>query len=238
MKIKKGVDMKFDFEKRGRTLRDVGRDEKKAAMPVVIGFVVNKLAGKTDSGAFAASLFGRKTPVEYFTEVAYGVLFDRRNLDDPDAWDENQKLTTALCYAAWSAMGHWERWWEGLQKRYGRELPESVLPEPEDFGTKLAVASDEDDMSEEERQAADEKADERRGIGFEKVEELVKDDPVLKKFVKAVKELDTVRAICKRLNMDKKKFAETEAKVLELIEQYWNSEKQKTKYQIKIVRMK
>ena len=66
----------------------------------------------------------------------------------------------------------------------------------------------------------------------------MKDDPVLKKYVKAVKELDTVRAIGKRMNMNKEKLAGTEAKVLELIEQYWNNEKQKTKYQIKIVRMK
>lgn len=230
--------MKFDFEKRGRTLRDVGRDEKKAAMQVLIGFVVNKLAGKTHSGAFADSWFGSKTAVEYFTDVAYGVVFDRRKLDDPKAWRDDLLLTDLLKGAAWSALGHWERWWEALQKKIGQELTESQLPEPEDFAARMAVDSDEDDMDDEERQAADEKADERRRIGFEKVEELVKDDPVLKKFVKAVKELDTVRAICKRMNMDKKKFAETEAKVLELIEQYWNNEKQKTMYHIKIVRMK
>jgi hypothetical protein len=235
---KEGADMKFDFKKRGRTLREVGRDEKEAALPKVIGFVVNKLAGKTKSGAFAASLFGRKTPVEYFTEVAYGVVFDRRKLDDPNAWRDDQLLTDLLKGAAWSAMGHWERWWERLQKRLGHVISESELPEPEDFAAKLAVSSDEDDMDDEERAVADAKADERRRIGFETVEELVKDDPILKKYVKAVKELYTERAIRKRMNMTKEKLAETEAKVLELIEQYWEREKQKTIYHLKFVEMK
>ena len=235
--IKKGAGMKFDFEKRGRTLREVGHDEKEAAMQVLIGFVVNKLAGKTKSGAFARSWFGRKTPVEYFTDVGYGVVFDRRKLDDPKAWKDDKKLTELLTGAAWSAIGHWERWWEALQKRIGKELPESMLPEPEDFAARLAVSSDEDDMDDEERSAADAKADEERRIGFEKVEELVKDDPVLKKYVKAVKELDTERAMCKRMNMTKEKLAETEAKVLELIEQH-KKKKSKTLHYIKIVEMK
>ena len=235
--IREGAEMKFDFEKRGRTLREVGRDEKEAATQVLIGFVVNKLAGKTKSGAFAASLFGRKTPVEYFTEVAYGVVFDRRKLDDPKAWRDDLLLTELLTGAAWSAIGHWERWWEGLQKRIGREIPESGLPEPEVFAAILAVEVDDGGMTEEERKAADKKADERRRIGFDKVEELVKDDPILKKFVKAMKELNTVRDICKRMNMNKEKFAETEAKVLELIDQYLEREKQNTKRNLKTVDM-
>ena len=230
--------MKFDFEKRGRTLREVGRDEKEAALQVLIGFVVNKLAGKTQSGAFADSWFGSRTAVEYFTDVGYGVVFDRRKLDDPKAWKDDKKLTDLLKGAAWSAMGHWERWWEALQKKIGPEMMESDLPEPEEFAAKLAVRSDEDDMDDEARAAADEKAEKRRQIGFEKVEELVKDDPILKKYVKAVKELDTERAICKRMNMSKEKLAETEVKVLVLIEQYWEREEQKTLNQLKFGRMK
>lgn len=212
--------MKFDFEKRGRTLREVGRDEKEAATQVLIGFVVNKLAGKTKSGAFAASLFGRKTPVEYFTEVAYGVVFDRRKLDDPKAWRDDLLLTELLTGAAWSAIGHWERWWEGLQKRIGREIPESGLPEPEVFAAILAVEVDDGGMTEEERKAADKKADERRRIGFEEVEKLVKDKPILAKYVKAVKETYSMRDITKRMKMTKAKCEEIEAELLKLIDEY------------------
>ena len=83
--MKKGADMKCDFEKRGRTLRQVPREERNAAMPDLIKYVAGSLKGKTQSGAYSNSWFGSKTAVEYFTEVAYGVVFDKRNLDNPKA---------------------------------------------------------------------------------------------------------------------------------------------------------
>ena len=236
--MKKGAEsMKFDFKKRGRTLRQVPREEKEAALQVLTGFVTKKLAGKTQSGAYAKSWFGSKTAVEYFTEVGYGVVFDRRNLDNPKAWKATRKLTTELCNAAWSAMGHWEREWETIQKHFEPVETESGLPEPEDYAAKLAKDTDEDEMDEKARQAADEKADEERRIGFEEVEELVKDNPKLKKFVKAVKELDSIRGICKRMNMDKDEYAETEAELLNLIKQNKKSLKKDTQHHARIVEM-
>ena len=229
--------MKFDFKKRGRTLRQVGREEKEAALHVLLGFVTNRLARKTQSGAFAHSWFGSKTAVEYFTEVAYGVVFDRCKLDDINAWKESQKLTTMLCNAAWSAMGHWERDWMSFQKHFGPVQAESGLPKPEDFAAKLVKDTDEDVMDERARMAADEKADEEQRIGFAELEELVKDDPKLKKYVKAVKELDSIRAISKRMNMDKETLAETEAELLELIRRYQKSKNGETQHCARIVEM-
>ena len=235
--MKKGADMKFDFKKRGRTLRQVPREEKEAALQVLTGFVTKRLAGKTQKGAFANSWFGSKTAVEYFTEVGYGVVFDRRNLDNPKAWKATRKLTTELCNAAWSAMGHWEREWETIHGKFGPVATESELLEPEDYAAKLVKDADEDEMDEEARQAADEKADEERRIGFEEVEELVKDNPKLKKYVKAVKELYDLRAISKRMNMDMKTLAETEAELLDLIEQYLKTKKKPTPGHARIVEM-
>ena len=218
--MKKGDDMTFDFKKRGRTLREVGREEKNAAMQELIGYVAGSLKGKTQYGAFAKSWFGSKTAVEYFTDVAYGVVFDRHKLDAPKAWRDDLLLTDLLKRAAWSAMGHWKREWERLHNKYGCEITESALPEPEVFAAKLAVALDEDKMDDAARMAADKEADEHRRIGFEEVEKLVKDKPILAKYVKAVKETYSMRDISKRMKMTIAQCEEIEAELLKLIDEY------------------
>ncbi len=217
----KKVDQKeeFDFKKRGRTLREVSREEKRAAMDELIKYVAGHLKGRMESGAFARSWFGSKTPVQYFVEVAYRRVFDRRNLDNKKAWKDNLTLTDWLKGYAKSDMGHWVREWKSKQEKIGYDKTESDYEEPDTFANRMAVY-DEDKISDEERETLDEMDDEERRIGFEEVEELVKDNPKLAKYVQAVKDLNDIRSITKRLKITKKQFEEMETETLKLIHNY------------------
>lgn len=209
----KGAKQEFDFEKRGRTIKDVSRAEKMAAMNVLVGWLTKELAGKTSSGCFSEEAIGMPA-VRYFACIAYGKIF---NGGGNWTWKENNKLTTLLCKCANTEMVHWVRKWKTLKDKEKLEpTPVSYYAYPENLLDRLATnPEDEDKLSDEEREAADEQAEKDRVIGFDEALEIVKDDPKLVKFVKAVRDLETRRQIEKRLKIKVDQYFELEAELLE-----------------------
>lgn len=208
--MKKGV-KKFDFRKRGRSIDDVRYAEQEATLYFLMGWLTRKLGDNIKTGAFSEEALGCKA-VEYFSEIVMIKVFN-----GSWKWKEETKLTTLLCNCAKSEIAHWVRKWRSMQaKGHIEPPPVSSLYDPDKAIDELGYDPEkEDELSEDEREAADENAENERVIGFNEALEIVKDDPKLVKFVKAVRDLDTCRQIQKRLNITVDEYDELEARLLE-----------------------
>lgn len=201
---------KFDFRKRGRSIDDVRYAEQEAALYVLMGHLTKILTGKTETGAFSVQALGRPA-VEHFSEIAMIKVFTGRW-----TWKEETKLTTLLCNCAESEMAHWVRKWRAKQAQDKVEpQPASSLYDPDKVLDGYGYDPEKDEaLSDEERAAADEQEEQERVIGYEEALEIVKDDPRLVKFVKAVHDLETCRQIEKRLKITVAEYDELEAELL------------------------
>ena len=94
--------------------------------------------------------------VEYFSEIAMIKVFN-----GSWKWKEETKLTTLLCNCAKSEIAHWVRKWRSMQaKGHIEPPPVSSLYDPDKAIDELGYDPEkEDELSEDEREAADENAE-------------------------------------------------------------------------------
>lgn len=196
---------------RAHDVKAVSPKEWKKALRYVAYWLTYMLKDRTETGAFSEAVLGCNA-VEYFTQRAYQKLFS-----GSWKWNENLSLTLQLIRIVKSDMSHHIRDWRKNNEPEVKAMGELSQEQCYYVEWESKQLSDLElaEQLEEELKVQQQLKDDAYAIA----EAAAHDDPVLLKYIKAVKELNNYRAISKRLKLPMREVKTLEARLLDMLKQ-------------------